>query len=1518
MMSSAYIRHAVHRSLCVKCFYEISTLRPTPNSFHIGAPSSTAHPDIRSTRQQQSSLPVLLVPGVGSRMTQRRRPDDDSRRHRLGPPPLRQGLGLPRQGLGLLRGRHSSLGLLLLWLPAAESLRHGTLEGLEGNLTELTQLVLPQSALEASSLPAPTAALQLDDLSRSHETHGSRQDEAGPRQDGASSSASTQTAVGDHQEEQTDASDSKWEFDIRSGTGVVVYPRDKVKEAGCAYIMFTGGEDVHTGKRFKDARMALDTAHHFVVVRHNDAKDAWEFGYVEKRMKPEDVEADPDSGDQATDKIKMDWVKFDPKPEDRLMAKVPFDDKSIVSFEDEYTTLIHGIKKGYKEGSSIQFDDTEIEGEISITGDGFDVEKADETEEDGAAAAANGVAQDDIKLAHLPKDSETLEEVDNTVDRAVFGFYFLVPFCQVVVIAALVGMGMWKRRVQQDTVLAARAARKSERSEDSDSEDEDLLGYSFEENNIVQVGLGGIDMKFMSDKIEEKFSSQNLRRGISVGCRILIVVSVLIIINKLWLLYKGSLCNRDPGWKYFEVGAIMVVLIVTAACSQLESFALYVTILVFYFFYMLARAVDPLKYSCDDLKELSFCTADPSTWRRLQESDCSVLGHTAQQGLITWLLLLPWTIPTYSQIHFVWIFVFFIYTPFMMNDKVYSASFHKQEEMAMSVVLMTATVIISTMKKFSLEMAYRLSYIGDIKQKKASKRMFNIFEFMVPQHVIGRMLKSPGTPIADPVPRVSILFIMIVDFEARATSMKPTELLAFLNEQFMEMDRVMLENRVTKVETVGEEYVACVGAVPEDMVYGQANGHGKIASRLLKAADEILQLQTGDVSFQMGMHSGPIVAGVIGNKLPRYRLFGDTINTTARFMQKGVPKKLQMSEEVHKELLPGIQVEYRGKVEMKGKGEVDAWLLGGGSVGSTVSAVRSVKSREEAADGEDAAEGGNEGPPQPTVGSSFQKVGEALAGGFKNSLLSKLVPSSSQGNASNEEEDKDEENDADFEKVLKEMRSEDDEKAKTEGQLAVWVDSLHEKMAPEVEGAWIRWSHREDVCKNMLVRLDKQMLLLAILTLIETYYLCRTKAWQDDHKHFPGWLRIPIFQACRTAAFLVLIFWRASMVSVSMALQSPKVLQGGIAFSHCLVALFIFFSYSVMTLSDKELLLPPGDLSFQEQTPDEKKEMRWEQMFALGFVLVFYLITTAETFSFLVSLCVPLLSLTLMGATVNHGFGTLFFHNEGRFLFVANAAMISFIAYEWEQSSRKRFKAKYAVELTERRVEVILNTLLPPMVMEELKCLPPGAPPPSHYYRAATIAQSDMCGFTQLAATRQPHEVVAFMGDLFGRFDDLCDDFGIYKIETIGDAYIAGQAEHTLTRQNSTISVIRFGLAMIDAVGDWARGMGVDVTCRVGIHHGDCVGGIVGTGMMRYHLFGKLMAMIEILESTAPKGQVQISPACKGKAEYDCGPDGKDEPGGGLIFKQREEDKLYTSKGIAHECSEVGGRTWIVHRPGAS
>merc|ERR1719198_851807 len=114
--------------------------------------------------------------------------------------------------------------------------------------------------------------------------------------------------------------------------------------------------------------------------------------------------------------------------------------------------------------------------------------------------------------------------------------------------------------------------------------------------------------------------------------------------------------------------------------------------------------------------------------------------------------------------------------------------------------------------------------------------------------------------------------------------------------------------------------------------------------------------------------------------------------------------------------------------------------------------------------------------------------------------------------------------------------------------------------------------------------------------------------------------------------------------------------------------------------------------------------------------------------------------------------------------------------------------------------------MMPPMVLEQVQSSRSGQTTSLHHqYEMATLAQSDLCGFTKLASTRKPTEVVKFISELFGMFDKLTDQFGVYKVETVGDAYIGGQAEYPLTERNSPSTVIQFGIAMISEVIGWSK-----------------------------------------------------------------------------------------------------------------
>merc|ERR1740121_268404 len=100
------------------------------------------------------------------------------------------------------------------------------------------------------------------------------------------------------------------------------------------------------------------------------------------------------------------------------------------------------------------------------------------------------------------------------------------------------------------------------------------------------------------------------------------------------------------------------------------------------------------------------------------------------------------------------------------------------------------------------------------------------------------------------------------------------------------------------------------------------------------------------------------------------------------------------------------------------------------------------------------------------------------------------------------------------------------------------------------------------------------------------------------------------------------------------------------------------------------------------------------------------------------------------------------------------------------------------------------------------------------------------------------------------------------------------------------------------------------MACRVGVHIGECVGGIVGSDMQRYHLFGKLMGEVEVLEATAPVSRVQVSGPLKEAIDAELRSSKLPAP---FEFEARGSRTLMTSKGEAHTCDCVGGPTFLVN-----
>ncbi|XP_055376635.1 atrial natriuretic peptide receptor 1 isoform X2 [Condylostylus longicornis] len=179
---------------------------------------------------------------------------------------------------------------------------------------------------------------------------------------------------------------------------------------------------------------------------------------------------------------------------------------------------------------------------------------------------------------------------------------------------------------------------------------------------------------------------------------------------------------------------------------------------------------------------------------------------------------------------------------------------------------------------------------------------------------------------------VTIYFSDIVGFTSLCAQSSPMEVVDFLNDLYSTFDRIIGFYDVYKVETIGDAYMV-VSGLPERNGDDHAREIGLMALAILDAVKcfAIKHKPESQLKIRIGIHSGPVCAGVVGQKMPHYCLFGDTVNTASRMESTGSPLKIHVSETTKNifDKFGTFKLELRGEVELKGKGTVTSyWLLG--------------------------------------------------------------------------------------------------------------------------------------------------------------------------------------------------------------------------------------------------------------------------------------------------------------------------------------------------------------------------------------------------------------------------------------------------------------------------------------------------------------------------------------------------------------------------------------------------------------
>jgi class 3 adenylate cyclase len=189
---------------------------------------------------------------------------------------------------------------------------------------------------------------------------------------------------------------------------------------------------------------------------------------------------------------------------------------------------------------------------------------------------------------------------------------------------------------------------------------------------------------------------------------------------------------------------------------------------------------------------------------------------------------------------------------------------------------------------------------------------------------IARRLAETGERVADHHPDVTVLFADVSGFTPLAARMEASDLVARLDTLFTAFDAICSHRGVEKIKTIGDAYMAVSGLTQTP------SGHALAA--VLAARDMVLWLERHPLllpgaRLRAGVHSGPVVAGVVGARRFGYDIWGDTVNTASRMESHGKPGRVQISAETRDRLGGRVALKRRGVVQVKGKGPMTTWWV---------------------------------------------------------------------------------------------------------------------------------------------------------------------------------------------------------------------------------------------------------------------------------------------------------------------------------------------------------------------------------------------------------------------------------------------------------------------------------------------------------------------------------------------------------------------------------------------------------------
>jgi len=776
---------------------------------------------------------------------------------------------------------------------------------------------------------------------------------------------------------------------------------------------------------------------------------------------------------------------------------------------------------------------------------------------------------------------------------------------------------------------------------------------------------------------------------------------------------------------------------------------------------------------------------------------------------------------------------------------------------------------------------------------------------------------------------VTVIFVEICDFDALCARLAPAVVVQLLNLLYHEFDRLSDQLHVYKVETVGDVYMAVVGCPEAIANHADVAAHFALALQgsMAEHQDRIafvqkMELPVGvpgivvhpipgqctsqadtTVRIRVGLNSGRCRAGVVGLDSPRFKLFGDAVNTASRMESTCEPGKIQVSPSTKELLTEGMFIlQDRGEIPVKGKGTIRTSFLTGYadqngpadrsvviklSERTPVQQVASVTCSEErekmvmhtsltknfvdsvAVEAKISSTKTRVGLAVPTamaVGRTSKNAVTNLVRTGNNALLSAVnavrsVQSETLSKST---------------RVL--LGGDSGDQASQRGNMSKFdrLQLLFLLVPPsEKHPEWVRALQLDRPAFMELTLQDRiafarnlTILWLLILSFVYSLDFFLDVLREDVDRYREVILYRAVGNSAVGLGYLLLltspVLFRKFAVRLTVTMlvaQGVAVVVSGAAIYNREPALVIIYGAFVLFYTVCNI--------------------RWRLVICF-LAVVGYLVIEVVTCSWSF----------LSGTWKNIVFLLVFFSFTA-----CSVHLEEHLAHVAHYEQRKVCDRLEETRRAKAAGYQLLVTLLPPHVVDLVS---EGVSPIAEHHPQVTVIFTDIKGFTAYSSRISPIELVNMLNSMYSSFDEVIANWELHKVEIIGDAYFiaAGCPQpKEFAAPEYAMRAVEVGLALQRTMSQVADDASIQM--RVGMHTGPVVAGVVGKKGPRYHLFGATVGYAEKMESSGIPGRVQISDAthallASGGHSYD--------------FEQRT---------VEIEGEDGPARTWLVNKSNA-